>query len=520
MARHLRAFQAVADSNGGNRASGLQGYGGTHGVPAHHAARRRLPAGRSRRSTSCSSGSPRTRSSSKTAPSARSRSSRTPTSTDHELLRLRGRRRGPCTPWTSTWPATALNTSGCETADFGRIHAGIALMQRGTCAFDMKVLQRRRRPARAPRWCSTKATRPRGRRDGHRAGPLGAPPDVTSPPIRASFADGQSVRHTPGPARVHDQDLERPRGLRANVSVDTPGGDPAKVILVGSHLDSVPEGPGINDNGSGSAFNLETAIQMAKLRASADQPGPLRLLGGGGVGPAGGHPLHRGAGLRGSPNIAHESQLRHARLAELRATRLRRRLLGYPCAGLGAHREPGCCEDRAKTSWSTSTARGLATEPTAFDGRSDYKPFQDNGIPAGGLFTGAEGTKTAEQAVKWGGPGRHAVRPQLPPARRHDRQRQRHRLRADGRCRRPPDGALRDPGHPVQPGGGMKAPSAAKVQRQVASPSTSARNCSDRRRASDAPGGRARGASGRGDDRHRAGEPARKPAPRAPSLIT
>ena len=38
--------------------------------------------------------------------------------------------------------------------------------------------------------------------------------------------------------------------------------------------------------------------------------------------------------------------------------------------------------------------RGLATEPTEFDGRSDYGPFIEAGIPAGGLFTGAEGIKT------------------------------------------------------------------------------------------------------------------------------
>ena len=43
------------------------------------------------------------------------------------------------------------------------------------------------------------------------------------------------------------------------------------------------------------------------------------------------------------------------------------------------------------------------TEPTAFDGRSDYKPFQDNGVAAGGLFSGAEVAKTAAQAAKWGG---------------------------------------------------------------------------------------------------------------------
>ena len=48
-------------------------------------------------------------------------------------------------------------------------------------------------------------------------------------------------------------------------------------------------------------------------------------------------------------------------------------------------------------------SQGLASEPTAFDGRSDYGPFIATGIPAGGLFTGAEGIKTAEQAAKYGG---------------------------------------------------------------------------------------------------------------------
>ena len=40
---------------------------------------------------------------------------------------------------------------------------------------------------------------------------------------------------------------------------------------------------------------------------------------------------------------------------------------------------------------------------TDFTGRSDYGPFIAAGIPAGGLFTGAEGVKTAEEAALWGG---------------------------------------------------------------------------------------------------------------------
>ena len=48
-------------------------------------------------------------------------------------------------------------------------------------------------------------------------------------------------------------------------------------------------------------------------------------------------------------------------------------------------------------------SQGLATEPTAFDGRSDYDAFINVGIPAGGLFTGAEDKKTEAEAAIYGG---------------------------------------------------------------------------------------------------------------------
>jgi Zn-dependent M28 family amino/carboxypeptidase len=48
-------------------------------------------------------------------------------------------------------------------------------------------------------------------------------------------------------------------------------------------------------------------------------------------------------------------------------------------------------------------SQGLYSQPTPFSGRSDYGPFITNGIPAGGLFTGAEGVKTATEAAIYGG---------------------------------------------------------------------------------------------------------------------
>ena len=54
-----------------------------------------------------------------------------------------------------------------------------------------------------------------------------------------------------------------------NVIAQTKTGSTADVVMVGAHLDSVPEGPGINDNGSGVAAVLETALQLGPSPAGA-----------------------------------------------------------------------------------------------------------------------------------------------------------------------------------------------------------------------------------------------------------
>ncbi len=49
------------------------------------------------------------------------------------------------------------------------------------------------------------------------------------------------------------------------------------------------------------------------------------------------------------------------------------------------------------------TLVGEPYDDAQFSGRSDYQAFILNGIPAGGLFTGAEVVKTEEQEAIWGG---------------------------------------------------------------------------------------------------------------------
>ena len=46
---------------------------------------------------------------------------------------------------------------------------------------------------------------------------------------------------------------------------------------------------------------------------------------------------------------------------------------------------------------------GLVNTGTPFDGRSDYGPFIQAGIPSGGLFTGAESVMTESQASEYSG---------------------------------------------------------------------------------------------------------------------
>ena len=174
------------------------------------------------------------------------------------------------------------------------------------------------------------------------------------------------------------------------------------MTIVGSHLDSVLEGPGINDNGSGSAFNLELALQMAKNRIRTENRVRFAFWGA------------EESGLVGATRyVAAISDEEFAKIA----ANLNFDMLASPNHGkfvydgnfshtpppaTAPNVNPGAAYIEA-TFLKYFKSVGIAPDPSAFDGRSDYKPFQDNGIAAGGLFSGAEVAKSAAQAAKWGG---------------------------------------------------------------------------------------------------------------------
>jgi Zn-dependent M28 family amino/carboxypeptidase len=289
--------------------------------------------------------------------------------------------------------STPSSTSGCETSDFAGFTAGnIALIQRGTCTFRQKADNAQAAGAVGVIIFNEGQE---GRTDAI-LGTL-SPPIMTLPVVGASFAVGQELATTAG-ATVHMfTQTQVTVTATSNVIADTPTGRSDRVVVVGAHLDSVPEGPGIQDNGSGSATILETALQMSKLGIKPTNKVRFTFWGA------------EESGLLGSEfyvNSLSKSQRKDI------ALNLNFDMIASPNFVRFVYDGDGS-DTPVKGPTGSATiedvfldyfdSQGLPTEPTAFDGRSDYGPFIAVGIPAGGLFTGAEGIKTAEQAAIYGG---------------------------------------------------------------------------------------------------------------------
>jgi Zn-dependent M28 family amino/carboxypeptidase len=183
----------------------------------------------------------------------------------------------------------------------------------------------------------------------------------------------------------------------SNLIAETPTGRNDRVIMAGAHLDSVSDGPGIEDNGTGSATLLETALQIAER--GVEPRNKIRFAWWGA----------EEAGLVGSQFYVDSLTRQQANRIELY---LNFDMIGSPnfvrfiYDGDGSTfgiKGPSGSDDIEQLFEDFFDSQGLASEPTAFDGRSDYDAFINAGIPAGGLFTGAEGAKTAEQAALYGG---------------------------------------------------------------------------------------------------------------------
>jgi Zn-dependent M28 family amino/carboxypeptidase len=288
-------------------------------------------------------------------------------------------------------------TSGCEAADFAGLDfsgpADIALIQRGTCTFAVKALNAEAAGAEAVILFNQGNT---PERSGLIVGTL-APDSTDIPVVGASFDQGVALSQPGSTARVNVMQAETRTDV--NVIAELPGTNPNNVVMAGAHLDSVTEGPGIQDNGSGSAAILETALMMSKLKPQ----NTLRFAWWGA----------EELGLLGSE--AYVAGLSTAELDRI-ALYMNYDMIASPNYFLGVYDAdestseapvpivvpPGstAIEDLYESFY---TKVGRPYDDTAFSGRSDYQAFILAGIPSGGLFTGAEGVKTAEQQAIWGG---------------------------------------------------------------------------------------------------------------------
>ena len=297
-------------------------------------------------------------------------------------------------------PAQPGSTSGCEPEDFVPASATedqVALIQRGTCTFSVKAAN-----AEAAGYDAAIIFNEgqEGRTDVVE-GTLGSP-DVDIPVVGASFATGEELfaatQDGEVVVRVFASTASETRKTQ-NVIADTPRGRADRTVVVGAHLDYVLEGPGINDNGSGTSTILETALQMSELGIRPNNRVRFAFWGA------------EESGLLGSEHYV--ANLPKRRLAQI-ALNLNFDMLGSPnyvrfvYDGDGSDtpddvRIPAGSAKIERVFNRYFAAKGLETEPTEFDGRSDYGPFIAVGIPAGGLFTGAEGIKTEEEAEIYGG---------------------------------------------------------------------------------------------------------------------
>ena len=289
--------------------------------------------------------------------------------------------------------------SGCTgEPDFAGFPVGaIALIQRGTCTFGEKAANAQAAGASAVILFNQGNTPDREPLIVGTLLPLpaGAPP-ITIPVVGASFANGAALAQAGSRATVSVL-LEMRTDV--NVIAELGGDNDANVVMAGAHLDSETQGPGINDNGSGSAALLETALMMAKLKPE----NTVRFAWWGA----------EESGLVGSAEYV--EGLSDAELDRI-AMYLNYDMVGSPNyifmvydadestfpapQGITIPAGSVAIEDLYESYY---TLIGEPYDDSEFSGRSDYQAFIEAGIPSGGLFTGAEEIKTAEQAAIWGG---------------------------------------------------------------------------------------------------------------------
>ena len=393
--RHLGAFQFIADRNGDTRASGTPGYdksvdyvAWTMRLAGYQVTRQEFEFVFCDETGSTFA---------KTAPTAQAY-------TEGETYQLMqcsgdGEAAGAVVPVDINLTDPAAATSGCEASDFDGVDVDgkVALVQRGNCNFSVKALNAIDAGAIGVIVMNQGNGTPAANPDRFELfnGNLGT--EIAVPVVAVSYFLGVEFINTAGLSVRITADAISEIRTTENVIAESRHGNADNVVMLGAHLDSVPEGPGINDNGSGSAALLEVAWQMRKEKPR----NKVRFAWWGA----------EEGGLVGSTNYV--NGLTEEQAAQIKLY-LNFDMIASPnytlgiydgdnSDGVGAGPGPAGSAEIEKAFEAFFASRRAPTKGTDFTGRSDYGPFIAVGIPAGGLFTGAEVPKTADEVAKWGG---------------------------------------------------------------------------------------------------------------------
>ncbi|MET9200882.1 M28 family metallopeptidase [Gordonia sp. NPDC003585] len=284
---------------------------------------------------------------------------------------------------------------GCVASDYPAATRGaIAVVTRGTCQFVDKARLAEAAGARGVIVVNNVPGKLAGATLGDEE-----PPVPTIPVVGVAAGAGDQVRAarsislsvTAGNKKI----------VSRNVIAQTTTGSADDVVLAGAHLDSVPAGPGINDNGTGTAALLETALRLGSAPRVARA---VRFAFWGA----------EEEGLIGSTRYVESLDVPQRQALALY---LNFDMLGSPNFGYFVYDGDDSARDGAGPGpdgsagiervlnrfYATFPAQPITTQPGDFDGRSDYGPFIAIGVPAGGVDTGAEQKKTPEQVRLWGG---------------------------------------------------------------------------------------------------------------------
>ena len=248
---HLEALQAIADANDGNRGAGTSGYEAsaqyveqTLQAAGYETERQYFPfLFEEVHSTSLTEVSP--------------------TARDVENIPMSYSQPTPAGGVTGQLVAPAVAV-GCDAAAWDGVDLSgdddIAIVSRGDCAFAAKAVAAGEAGAEAVIIYNNTA--------GALNGTLGGVEPTSAPATGVTQAVGEELlaKMAAGPVTmtfVLDKTMEERETF--NVIAETDTGRDDNVVMLGAHLDGVHDGAGINDNGSGTAGILETAVQLGKV---------------------------------------------------------------------------------------------------------------------------------------------------------------------------------------------------------------------------------------------------------------